>query len=192
MPSWEFSSWGHTIPFMIFVPAVIFPGLIFTLCGLWPAIERRFTGDNEIHHLLDRPRDRPKRTAAGAAMLALMFTLLGASATDVLANFFQVSLNEVLWTFRFLVFIVPIVVGVFTWRICIEMQGGGADIGKRKRAVIMTRSATGEYHTQGTEPQPDDERPELAPVPVPVHIDLEAPVGANGGTGGTGVRTVTR
>ena len=49
----------------------------------------------------------PKRTAAGAAMIALMFTLLGASATDVLANFFQVSLNEVLWTFRILVFVVP-------------------------------------------------------------------------------------
>ena len=44
-------------------------------------------------------------------MIALMFTLLGASATDVLANFFQVSLNEVLWTFRILVIVVPIVVG---------------------------------------------------------------------------------
>jgi ubiquinol-cytochrome c reductase cytochrome b subunit len=192
MPSWELTAFGHTIPFNVLLPAVIFPGLIFTLCGLWPAIERRFTGDNQIHHLLDRPRDRPKRTAAGAAMLALMFTLLGASATDVLANFFQVSLNEVLWTFRVLVIVVPIVVGIFTWRICIEMQGGGADIGKRKRAVLMTRSATGEYRTVETAPQPDDEHVELVPIPVPVNIELEPADASGNGSDESGVRTVTR
>ena len=67
---------------------------------MWPAIERRVTGDDELHNLLDRPRDRPKRTAAGVAMFALLFTLFAASSTDVLANFFHVSLNEVLWFFR--------------------------------------------------------------------------------------------
>jgi ubiquinol-cytochrome c reductase cytochrome b subunit len=188
MPSWEFTGWGHTIPFVVLLPSVVFPGIIFTLCYAWPAIERMFTGDNAIHHLLDRPRDRPKRTAAGAAMIALMMTLLGASATDVLANFFQVSLNEVLWTFRILVFVVPIVVGFFTWRICLEMQCGGADIGKRKRAVLMTRSATGEYHTVDTAPQPDDQHEELKPIPVPVRIDLEPALDGDG----SGVRTVTR
>jgi ubiquinol-cytochrome c reductase cytochrome b subunit len=191
MPSWEFTGFGHTIPFVVLLPAVVFPGLIFTFCYAWPAIERRFTGDNEIHHLLDRPRDRPKRTAAGAAVLALLFTLLGASATDVLANFFQVPLNEVLWTFRIVVIVVPIVVGIFTWRICIEMQGGGAQIGKRKRAVLMTRSATGEYTTTETAAQPDDEHDELEPIPVPVHIDLESGSG-NGSGDGSGVRTVAR
>ena len=189
MPSWEFSAFGHTIPFVVLLPSVVFPGLIFTLCYAWPAIERRFTGDNEIHHLLDRPRDRPKRTAAGAAMIALMFVLLGASATDVLANFFQVSLNEVLWTFRILVLVVPPLIGIFVWRICIEMQGGGVDIGKRKRAVLMSRSATGEYTTVPTAPQPDDERDALEPIPVPVHIDLEP---SRNGSDDSGVRTVTR
>ena len=70
MPSWEFAGWGHTIPLEVFLPAVIFPGLIFNIAFIWPALERRLTGDNELHNLLDRPRDRPKRTAAGAAMLA--------------------------------------------------------------------------------------------------------------------------
>jgi ubiquinol-cytochrome c reductase cytochrome b subunit len=190
MPSWEFVGAGHTIPFMILLPAVVFPGLVFTLCLLWPAIERRYTGDNAIHHLLDRPRDRPKRTAAGAAMLALMFTLLGASATDVLANFFQVSLNEVLWTFRILVFVVPIVAGLFTWRICLEMQGGGATIGKRKRAVVVTRSATGEYTTEPTLVRPGDEHDELDPIAVPTRIDFEP--AENGEREEPGVRTVVR
>ena len=70
MPSWEFAGWGHTIPLEVLLPAVVFPGLIFTIALIWPAIEHRWTGDNELHNLLDRPRDRPKRTAAGAAMLA--------------------------------------------------------------------------------------------------------------------------
>jgi hypothetical protein len=71
------------------------------------------------------------------------------------------------------------------------MQGGGAAIGKRKRAVVMTRSVTGEYHTADTAPQLDDEHEELEPIPVPVRIDL-APAGAGDGAGDSGVRTVTR
>jgi len=173
MPSWEFTGFGHTIPFEVFLPAVVFPGIIFTLCFGWPAIERLFTKDNEIHHLLDRPRDRPKRTAAGAAVAALLFTTFGASATDVLANFFHVSLNAVLWSFRVLVIVVPILVGVITWKICLELQHGGPDLGKRKRAMVVTRTAAGEYRAVPSEIRPGDEHRELEPVPVPALIDLD-------------------
>ena len=76
MPSWEFAGVGHTVPLEVFLPAVVFPGLIFTICFLWPAIERRWTGDNMLHNLLDRPRDRPKRTAAGAAMIGTTITAI--------------------------------------------------------------------------------------------------------------------
>src|SRR5580692_3977474 len=69
MPSWEWTGWGYTIPFEVLLPAVVFPGLIFTIAGIWPALDKRMTGDVMLHNLLDRPRDRPKRTAAGAAML---------------------------------------------------------------------------------------------------------------------------
>jgi ubiquinol-cytochrome c reductase cytochrome b subunit len=194
MPSWEFAGFGHTIPLEVFLPAVVFPGLIFTICFLWPSIERRVTGDNEIHHLLDSPRNRPKRTAAGVAMFALLFTLFAASSTDVMANFFHVSLNATLWFFRIAVVVVPIVAGLVTYQICREMQGVHG-IGKRKRAVIVRRSAQGEYTTVPAPPRPDDERTELDPEPVPVRIDIE-PLG-NGEirqpeVSPTGVRQVTR
>ena len=42
-------------------------------------------------------------------------------------------------------------------------------IGKRKRAVIVSRSAQGEYSTVPSAPRPDDEHDELDPEPVPVH-----------------------
>jgi ubiquinol-cytochrome c reductase cytochrome b subunit len=171
MPSWEFAGWGHTVPLEVFLPAVIFPGLIFNICFAWPALERRLTGDHALHNLLDRPRDRPRRTAAGAAMLALLFTLFGASSTDVLANYFHVSLNLVLWSFRVLTFVVPVIVGFVTYGICREMQGVQG-IGKRKRAVIVHRSAEGEYSTVPAAPRPDDTHEELEPEPVPVRIDV--------------------
>jgi ubiquinol-cytochrome c reductase cytochrome b subunit len=196
MPSWEFTGFGHTIPFEVFLPAVVFPGIIFTLCFGWPAIERIFTKDTAIHHLLDRPRDRPKRTAAGAAVIALLFTCFGASATDVLANFFNVSLNVVLWTFRVLVFVVPILTGFITWKICLELQHGGTGLGQRKRAMVVSRTAAGEYVAVPADVRPGDERHEIDAVPVPTHIDLDdgsVEVGAgNTRPDADGVRRVIR
>jgi ubiquinol-cytochrome c reductase cytochrome b subunit len=193
MPSWELTAFHHTLPLEVFLPAVLFPGLIFNICLMWPALERRMTGDNDLHNLLDRPRDRPKRTAAGAAMFAVLFTCFAACSNDVLANYFHISLNAVLWAFRILVIVVPIVVAFVTYRLCLELQGvHGA--GKRKRAVIVHRSAAGEYSTVAAAPRPDDERTELHPRPVPERIDIEPLVnGVSTETSSpTGVRQVTR
>jgi len=192
MPAWEFSSFGHTIPFEVFLPTILFPGLTFTLFYIWPFIEQMLTGDRKEHHLLDRPRDRPKRTAVGAGFVAFFFLLFCASSTDVLANFFEVSLNAVLWTFRIIVIVVPPVVGFVTYRICLDMAGVPG-IGKRKRALVVTRSAGGEYATHATEIRPGDERTELPPEPVPTYIEKEGerePVGVPAGA--EGVRRVER
>jgi ubiquinol-cytochrome c reductase cytochrome b subunit len=172
MPAWELTAFGHTIPLEVFLPAVIFPGLVFNIALMWPALERRMTGDNALHNLLDRPRDRPKRTAAGAAFFALLFTLFAASSTDVLANYFHLSLNFTLWAFRILTAVVPIVVAFVTYRLCVEMQGVQG-VGQRKRALVLSRSVTGEYSTVSSAPRPDDEHTELHPAPVPERIDIE-------------------
>jgi ubiquinol-cytochrome c reductase cytochrome b subunit len=121
--------------------------------------------------LLDRPRDRPKRTAIGAGFLAFYFCLFAASSTDVLANFFHVSLNIVLWSFRFIVIIVPIIVGFVTWRICLDMAGVPG-IGKRKRAVVVMRTATGEYATVQSPQRPGDGHEEAEPELVPRSIEI--------------------
>jgi ubiquinol-cytochrome c reductase cytochrome b subunit len=141
---------------------------------------------------LDRPRLRPKRTAFGAAFFAFVFMLFLASSTDVLANYFRVSLNLVLWFMRIATLLVPPIVYFFTHRICLEMQGVEG-IGKRKRAVVISRTASGEYTSVPSEPRPGDGHVELHPEPVPVHIELEpAAVGGTTGNGADGVRTVNR
>jgi ubiquinol-cytochrome c reductase cytochrome b subunit len=185
-PSWEFTGFGHTWPLEVFIPAVLLPGIIFNLCFAWPLIERKLTGDNEIHHLLDRPRDRPKRTAAGVAMFALLAMLFIASSTDVIANFFHLSLNFVLWGMRVLVILSPIVAYPITYKICRELQGvaGG---GKRKTPNLVTRTTEGEYVATPTPRYSGDIEHELRPERVPTFIEEEPDEPAE-----SGVRTVDR
>ena len=168
-PSWSFHSFGYTIPFEVLIPAVLLPGLLFNIAYVWPAIERRFTKDNALHNLLDRPSDRPKHTAAGVATLALLGMLFIASSTDVIANFFRLPLNEVLWAMRILVIISPFVAYPITWKICKEVQAlhGG---GKRKTANVVTRTALGEYVATPAPKYVDDEHQELDATPVPRFI----------------------
>jgi ubiquinol-cytochrome c reductase cytochrome b subunit len=161
-PSWSFHSFGHTIPFEVLIPSVVLPGLIFTIAYLWPSLERMFTKDNEMHNLLDRPSNRPKRTAAGVAVLAFITTLFFASSTDVIANFFHVSLEEVLVTMRVLVFVTPLLAYPITYKICKELQAVHGS-GKRKTPNAVTRTEHGEYVATPTPVYVDD-----------VHHDLEA------------------
>jgi ubiquinol-cytochrome c reductase cytochrome b subunit len=185
-PSWEFTAWGHTWPLEVFIPAVLFPGILFNLAYAWPLLERKFTGDNELHNLLDRPRDRPKRTAAGAAVLVLIAMLQIASATDVIANFFHLSLNSVLWAMRILVIVTPLIAYPLTYKICLELQGVKRG-GKRKTPNVVTRSVEGEYIATPTPTYSEDGEHELHPTPVPTFIEEETPTVRE-----SGVRTVER
>jgi ubiquinol-cytochrome c reductase cytochrome b subunit len=166
MPSWETVFAGHMIP-NAFWPAIVLPGITFTVMMLWPFVEQRITGDREPHNILQRPRDNPSRTALGAAVLSFYLVLFGASATDVLANYLSLSLNFVLISFRVLMFVVPVIVWPVTYKICKEMQGTpGA--GKRKVHNIVMRSPEGGYATVPSAARPGDEKPELTPFPLDI------------------------
>jgi len=188
-PSWTFHSFGHTIVFNVLVPSVILPGIVFGIAYAWPAVERKLTGDNEIHHLLDRPSDRAFRTSAGVALLSFLMMLFIASSTDVIANFFHISLDTVLWTMRILVVVVPLIAFPFTYKICKEMQNfKGA--GKRKTTNVVSRTSEGEYVSTASPRYVDDIPAHLAPIPVPRFInDVEAP---EEDADGSGTRVVER
>ena len=66
MPNWETSAFGFTISWNILIPAMILPGILFTVLALYPFIEAWVTGDKREHHLLDRPAQRadPHRARA--------------------------------------------------------------------------------------------------------------------------------
>ena len=64
-PAWEFRTGGLMIPNPFF-PGVLLPEVTFGLLYLWPFLEARLTHDYGPHELLDRPTDRPARSAIGA------------------------------------------------------------------------------------------------------------------------------
>jgi len=168
-PSWTFHSFGYTIPLEVFIPAVVFPGLVFGLAYVWPALERKVTKDTASHNLLDRPSSRPRRTAAGAAVFSLLIMLFIASSTDVLANFFRVPLNEVLWAMRILCIITPLITYPVTLKICRELhavKGGG----QRKTPNVVSRTAQGEYVATPAPEYVDDVPDELEATEVPKFI----------------------
>ncbi len=121
MPGWEVRAFGFEIPNPFF-PGVLLASVTFALLYLWPFLEARVTGDRAEHHLDDRPRQRPVRTALGTATLSFYSILFLGAASDVIASSFRVSVNGVLWTFRIGVFVVPPVIAFATYRLCKELS----------------------------------------------------------------------
>jgi ubiquinol-cytochrome c reductase cytochrome b subunit len=185
-PAWSFHSFGHTIPLEVTIPAVVVPGIIFNIAFAWPAIERKFTKDNGLHHLLDYPRNRPKRTAAGVSMLSLLGMLFVASSTDVIANFLHVSLNGVLWMMRGLVLVSPFIGYAIAYYTCVELQKQDRP-SKRKTANVVTRTTEGAYIATPAPAYEDDEHHELEAIEVPTFLE-PVPVASSS----NGVRTVER
>ena len=71
MPGWETEFFGFTLSWNVFIPGVVAPGIIFTTVLLYPFIEAWITGDKREHHLLQRPRNAPTRTAFMVATMTL-------------------------------------------------------------------------------------------------------------------------
>ena len=121
MPPWEIRAFGFEVPNPFF-PGVLIPGITFGMLLAWPFLEAKFSGDHAEHHVLDRPRDRPLRTALGVATLAF-YTVLGlGGASDALSTLFDISLNRLIWTLRVLLFVVPVAAAYATRRLCLELQ----------------------------------------------------------------------
>jgi ubiquinol-cytochrome c reductase cytochrome b subunit len=121
MPGWEIRAFGFEIPNPFF-PAVLLAGVTFGLLYAWPFLEARVTGDRGEHHLLDRPRQRPVRTAFGAATFAFYGVCFLGGASDVLSVTFGLSVNAVLWSFRIALFVLPPLVAWGTWALCRELS----------------------------------------------------------------------
>ena len=121
-PPLETHAFGHTISWNILIPGLILPGIMFTLLALYPFIESWATGDKREHHLLDRPRNAPNRTALGA--MALTFTLVSLlnGGNDIIAVTFDLTINQMMWFSRIGVVVLPPIAFVITKRICLSLQ----------------------------------------------------------------------
>jgi ubiquinol-cytochrome c reductase cytochrome b subunit len=119
-PAWRVHVFGHTIP-ELFWPGVVLPTLTFALLYAWPFIEARVTHDHAEHELLDRPRDRPVRTAIGAGVLTFYIVLFGAGSQDIFAQHLDASITTVDRIFRILLFVAPVLTGALAWKWCRDL-----------------------------------------------------------------------
>ncbi len=122
MPGWEFAFWGHTFPFNVFLPIIVLPGLMFTILMLLPFLEAWVTGDKREHHLLQRPRNAPTRTAVMVSLMTFYGLMWAAGGNDIIAITLHASINQITYFMRAAVFIGPAIAFFITRRWCISLQ----------------------------------------------------------------------
>lgn len=136
MPNWETRIGGYTISWNIFLPGVGLLGLLTVAMLLYPFIERWVTGDRGEHHVLDRPRNQPTRTALGVAAMTFYGLLWAGGGNDIIATKFDLSIYDVTWFLRIAVFIGPVLAFLITKRICLGLQ-------RRDREEVLHGRETG-------------------------------------------------
>ncbi|MEU6082040.1 ubiquinol-cytochrome c reductase cytochrome b subunit, partial [Streptomyces sp. NPDC047108] len=145
MPGWEINFAGHTLALGVFIPLMIFP-LVLVAIAVWPFIESWVTGDKREHHILDRPRNAPTRTAFGAAWLSVYFILLVGGGNDIWATHFHLSINAITWFGRIGFFVLPVLTFVVTKRICLGLQRRDRDkVLHGRETGIIKRLPHGEF-----------------------------------------------
>ncbi len=121
MPAWELHIGSYVIP-PLFWPAVVGLGALTTVPMFYPFIEARRFKDKASHHLLQRPRDVPERTALGAMALSFFLVATISGGNDVIADKFHISLNAMTWAGRIGLIVIPPIAYYVALRICLGLQ----------------------------------------------------------------------
>ena len=106
---WRRTSSGHTISWNVMLPIIVLPMLLFTLLMMLPFIEAWITGDKRDHHLLQRPRNAPTRTAIMVALMTFYGLLWAAGGNDIIAIKLHLTINQITYFMRVAVFIGPVI-----------------------------------------------------------------------------------
>jgi ubiquinol-cytochrome c reductase cytochrome b subunit len=120
-PNWDFSWLGRTWALSVLVPELVAAAFLGALM-LYPMIEERVTGDRNVHHLLDRPRDRPRRTGLGVAGFVFFGILWLSASTDISATIFHVSFETQVYALRTALVLGPVLAYVVTVAMCRELR----------------------------------------------------------------------
>lgn len=116
-PGWETTWFDGTIPWALLLPQAAVATFL-VLVTLWPFLEARLTRDRAEHHVLERPRDRPTRTAFGVAGLVFFCGLWLAGATDIVTTQLSIAFELQAVVLRTVVLLGPLVAFPVTRGLC--------------------------------------------------------------------------
>jgi ubiquinol-cytochrome c reductase cytochrome b subunit len=128
-PGLEFVWLDHTFSVNILIPLVSL-GLFILVVLIYPFIEAWVTGDKREHHILDRPRNAPTRTAIGAAGVTFYAALWTTASSDIIATHFSVTMEGVIHTMQFLTIVGPFIAFFIAKRVCLALQ-------KKDREIVL-------------------------------------------------------
>ena len=159
-PGWEMPLGNFTVTWAILVPFLLM-GIFVIGLFVYPFMESWITGDKREHHLLDRPRNNPTRTALGVAWMNFYATMWAAASSDLIATHFQAALEHVIHVMQFWLIAGTIIVFFVTKAWCLALQ-------RRDRSLLLHGAETGRIvrlpHGEFQEievPVEDDERWQL-------------------------------
>jgi len=118
---WGFMIGDYTFSLNIVAPVLVL-GLFIVAVAAYPFIEGWVTGDKREHHIADRPRNAPTRTAIGAAGVTFYAVLWAAASSDIIATHFLLSIEGVIRTLQFTLILGPIVAYQITKRVCLALM----------------------------------------------------------------------
>jgi ubiquinol-cytochrome c reductase cytochrome b subunit len=124
---WELEVFGTTVTLAVLVPLAVV-GAFLAAIAVYPFVEGWIARDRDDHHLLDRPRNVPTRTAIGVAGIVFYAVLWGAASSDVVATQFALSLESVTAAFQVLLLAGPPLAFVLTHRICLGLRRKDRDL----------------------------------------------------------------
>jgi ubiquinol-cytochrome c reductase cytochrome b subunit len=118
---WEFMLGPYTVSMNILIPILVLV-VFLVLVAAYPFFEAWVTGDKREHHMADRPRNAPTRTAIGAAGVTFYAVLWAAASSDLIATHFLVTIEAVITVLQILIFVGPVVAYFVAKRICVGLQ----------------------------------------------------------------------
>jgi ubiquinol-cytochrome c reductase cytochrome b subunit len=124
VPSFDVTIGHYTLVPNPFWGGALFPLVVLGALAIWPWAERKVTGDNAYHNLLERPRDNPWRTALGLAIVTWVFLIFMSGSADRVTVLFGLDYAQQIWVYRVIVWVIPVVVFFATRRVCRELLAG--------------------------------------------------------------------